>query len=158
MQGDATGSAQAEVGRASTSRRLHSCAKSTCCTASAHSANAALQQPCSSQMSISRSQRLHTRRLHSSRQYQGSWLTVPSPASHQSLRMGAVSTPRDGRARPSSRPSRACNGRARQGHRGFGSFFAWYLIFARLASCSDESRDIARLGNMLTRCPLKALT
>ena len=66
----------------------------------------------------------------------------------------------DAPARPVARPERvtACNGRARQGHRGFGSFFAWYLIFARLASCSDESRDIARLGNMLTRCPLIALT
>ena len=92
-QTDEVGSAQAEDGRASTSRRLHSCAKSTCRTASARSAGAALQQPGSSQMSISRSQRLQTRRLSSPGQQQGSRSTVPSPTSKQTLRKATAQCP-----------------------------------------------------------------
>ena len=101
----AVGSAQAEDGRASTSRRVHSCAKWACGKASAHRAGAAVQRPCSSQMSNSRGQQLKTHQMTSCWQQQGSWLTCAGTSKQAALADGrhAVSIPPGMDARPPTR-------------------------------------------------------
>ena len=101
----AVGSAQAEDGRASTSRRVHSCAKWACGTASAHRAVAAGQRPCSSQMSNSRSQQLQTHQVNSCWQQQDSWSTCDGTSKQAALADGrhAVSIPPGMDARPPTR-------------------------------------------------------
>ena len=96
-------------------------------------------------MSIPRSQQLQARRLHSSGQQQVSWSTVQSPASQQSLRMGAVSIPQGWTRPPVQSPVQSTYQRsARERLRATTSFFDRQNLINRVHLPSSESACATR--------------